>query len=448
MTKQFLFLVGLTVLGTAGPFLLSPVVGLGVYYFLAVLRPNFWWGWALPDPDMGWSRYVALGTLLATALWRAGVYVPFRVGRTPWYGEPTYTRSHYLFLLFVGWISLTYPTAQNTDRAGLYFEEYVKIFMMFICGTLILRRVQDLWLIYFVVLAAVVYIGYEGNMYYFLNNRFNIFQRYEAAGQDNNWVGLTLAMVVPMCYFAWEAVRHWVRWSFLLMIPVVMHSIMLSYSRGAMLSLCVAAAIIWVRARNKAFVTMVYGLLFVVVLVLAGKEIQDRFFSISKSETDESAQSRWTTWKIAVRMANEKPVFGFGIRNSNLFTRSYGADMEGRSIHSQYLQTAADSGWVGLGLYLLVIGSVLLALRDVRRILHQWNDPETARVKSLAAGIECSLLVFLIGAVFLSMEHFELPYILMLLAVQLHAIARAIQARTAPALRPAAQAVFPARVAS
>lgn len=212
VSKQFLFLVGLTVLGTAGPFLLSPVVGLGVYYFLAVLRPNFWWGWALPDPDMGWSRYVALGTLLATALWRAGMFAPFRAGRTPWYGEPTYTRSHYLFLLFVGWISLTYPTAQNTDRGGLYFEEYVKIFMMFICGTLILRRVQDLWLIYFVVLAAVVYIGYEGNMYYFFNNRFNIFQRYEAAGQDNNWVGLTLAMVVPMCYFAWEAVRHWVRW--------------------------------------------------------------------------------------------------------------------------------------------------------------------------------------------------------------------------------------------
>jgi len=37
---------------------------------------------------------------------------------------------------------------------------------------------------------------------------------------------------------------------------------------------------------------------------------------------------------------------------------------------------------------------------------------------SMLNGIECSLLVFWIGAAFLSLEVFELPYLLLLLAAQ------------------------------
>jgi O-antigen ligase len=128
-------------------------------------------------------------------------------------------------------------------------------------------------------------------------------------------------------------------------------------------------------------------------------------------------------------MANEKPFFGFGIRNSNLFTFQYGADIEGRSIHSQYLQTAADSGWIGLGFYLAVLLSTFYGLWSVRRFLRIFHDPETQAVRSMAAGLECSLLLFCAGAVFLSLEHFEMPYILLLLAMQLNAITRLVAAR-------------------
>ena len=193
-----------------------------------------------------------------------------------------------------------------------------------------------------------------------------------------------------------------------------------------------AAIYIWFRARNKAFISSMYGIAIVLVLIMTGPEIRERFFSIGKADVDESAQSRWTTWNIAIRMANERPLFGLGIRNSNLFTFDYGADMPGRSIHSQYLQTAADSGWVALGLYVLFLGSLFMGLRSSRRVLKQHTDPESLKVKSIAAGLECSLVLFCFGALFLSLEHFEMPYILMMLAVQLHAITRAVASRLAP----------------
>jgi O-antigen ligase len=235
-----------------------------------------------------------------------------------------------------------------------------------------------------------------------------------------------------MCYFAWEATRRWWRWGFLVVIPPLTHAILLSYSRGAMASLGIAAIFVWFRARNKVFISAVYGCMVVLVLVMAGPEIRERFLSIGKADVDESFQSRQNTWGIAVRMANERPLFGFGIRNSNLFTHAYGADMVGRSIHSQYLQTAADSGWVALALYLGLLGSVFLGLRDARRVFRKYTDPETARVKSMASGLECAIVLFCVGAFALSLEHFEMSYILILLAVQLHAITRAVEAKLAP----------------
>src|SRR5207237_3368107 len=88
-----------------------------------------------------------------------------------------------------------------------------------------------------------------------------------------------------------------------------------------------------------------------------------------------------------------------------------------------------DSGWIALGIYGFLIVSLFVGLRDVRRVLRQYTDPETDRVKSIASGVECALVLFCFGAMFLSLEHFEMPYIVMLLAVQLHAITRAVTAR-------------------
>jgi probable O-glycosylation ligase (exosortase A-associated) len=428
--KQMAFMVVMTFIGTVGSFTLSPVYGVAVYYLFAVLQPQALWKNAdevmgLRVQDLQWSFYVAVSAMFATLLWRTGLFAPMRVATLPWYGNPRYTRSHYLFLGFTAWICLTYVTAVDTAHAWPYLIEYTKIFAMFICATFVLRTVRDLWLIYFAILAAAIYTGVECNQYYFLKNNYLLFDKQGYGGLDNNGGGLMLAMSIPMCFFAWEAIRSWIRWGFLLVIPVLLHAVLLTYSRGAMLSLCVVAPFVLARTRHKLMVGIVYAGIIGSIPVMAGQEIRDRFMTIGEADVDESAQTRMTTWKIAIKMANNKPVFGYGIRNSVLFTKSMGADIEGRAIHSQYLQTAADSGWVGLGLYLLLIGSLLLGLRDVRRSLRHYPSPETSQVKSIASGVECAIVLFCFGAVFLSLEHFEMPYIMMLLAVQLHAITRA-----------------------
>ncbi len=426
--KQLVFMAFTMLLGTAGSLAFSPVYGIAVYYLYAILRPQFMWEWSealgIRIGEVNWSFPVAVAALLSTVAWRLGLWTPLAVSRNPWYGNPRLSRSHLLFLLFTVWISLTYITSTNQEHTWILFIEHVTIFVMFACSALVLREVRDLWLIYIVVLGSAAYIAYEINFFYLVYH-WMILQQSGYGGLDNNGAALILGMAVPMAFFAWEATGRWWRWAFLAVIPILGHAILLSDSRGAMLSLLPTAALMWLRARNKLTLGIFYLIAVALAVLTAGKEISNCFQSISS----DTQNPRLLSWKIAIQTANDCPVFGFGVRNSNLSILGYGADEKGRTIHSQYLQLAANGGWVALGAYATLIASIFVGLWQVRWWLRKYRDPETSNVRSLAAGVECSLFLFCFGAIFLSVEHFEMPYILMLLGVQLHAITRAVMRR-------------------
>jgi hypothetical protein len=159
--KQFAFMIATTLLGVVGSFQVSPAWGVAVYYLYAVLRPQFIWQWmdvgGVQLTAVAWSFYVAIATLIATILWRTGSIAPSKATQTPWYGDPPYTRSHYLFLGFMFWVALSYPTAKSTATAYPWFIEYLKIFVMFVCATFVLRTVRDLWIIYLVITFGLGY---------------------------------------------------------------------------------------------------------------------------------------------------------------------------------------------------------------------------------------------------------------------------------------------------
>jgi probable O-glycosylation ligase (exosortase A-associated) len=406
--KQLLFMIAATLVGTAGCFTGGPIYGVIVYYFFAVLRPQYMWKWSLPE-GVQWSQYVALATIASVVL---GGHEP---GRAP---RPRST-AHVAVLLFAAWIVLSYANAFDKEYSYVVFIDYIKIFLMFFIASAVIREVVHLWVIMLLTAISLAYISYEINYLYFVNGYLGI-ERNGYGGLDNNGAGLMLAMGVPLCLFAWEGARHWLRWAFLAVIPLIVHAVLMTYSRGAMLSLVVAWPLMVARSRYRVRITLASVAFAVLAIpVLAGPEIRARFFSIQDNEVDESANSRRQSWATAWRIACDYPILGVGVRNANLFSYQYGADMEGRTIHSQYLQIAADCGFVGLGLYLAVLLCVFGSIRRARRAARRDPGPDADRVRAIASGVESSLFVFCFGAVFLSLEVFELPYLLILLGAQL-----------------------------
>lgn len=436
--KQTLLMLALTLMGTAGVFLVEPFWGVAIYYLFAVLRPQNMWQWSLP-PDIRWSNYVAIASMIGSVGLALGM-LPFGREAGTFVG---FRRAHKVMLLFAIWICLTYVTAYSRDAAWFYIVEYSKLFVMYFVATIVVRTVRQVWILYLLTAGSLGYIAYEINFLYLINGRLDIYH-YGYGGVDNNGAGLMLATGVPLCVYAWQASKKIWRWTFLAFVPLLLHGIMLSYSRGAMVGIVVGVPLIVLRAtRRRQFAAAILALAFLVPAI-AGEEVRKEFFSSSDYKEDDSANSRFASWTAAVRMANDHPILGVGLRNSPLFSFQYGADMEGRVIHSNYFQILADCGYPGLFLYLMALATAWLSLRQVRKAMKGRTDDEAMLIKSMASGIECGLFVFCASAAFLSLELFELPYVLLLLAAQLGAItALAGQTVSPPAAAKAAPAPPP-----
>jgi probable O-glycosylation ligase (exosortase A-associated) len=329
---------------------------------------------------------------------------------------------HWCCLLFGCWVVVTAFTARNVEAALPWLEEYLKIFVMYAVSVYLIYTQRQLWALFVMATLVLTYISYEINFHYFVNHYLGIYHN-GYGGLDNNGAGLMLAMGAPLCWFCYEACQRWWRWGFIIGIPVIVHAVLMTYSRGAMLSLLVMCPFLLVRSRHRVRLSVAFILFgFVLVPAMAGPEIRARFLTIENHEIDGSANSRRDSWNAAWQMAKANPIFGVGVRNANLYSQQYGADMYGRTIHSQYLQIAADNGLVGIALYLVALATAWLSLRRVRRSVAGRTDAESLQAAAIANGLECSLAVYCFGAFFLSLEVFELPYLLMLLSAQLERV--------------------------
>lgn len=411
--KQLLFMAVMTVLAAIGGMSNAfwPVL---LYYGMAVLRPQYLWKWTLPD--VRWSL-IAGGLTLASFVMNTKTIAAR--GRFNFVAALLLT--HTLFLL------LSLLTAYDPATAQVWAVEYGKIVLMALISTCVLTRLTELRVLAFVVFAAIGYIGWEMNFLYFVDGRMDIYHN-GFGGLDNNGAGLLLSMGLPFAYlFGMTFKERWQRGLSWFAGVLILHAMLMSYSRGAMVSAIVGVGWLLLHHRPRRHAALILVVICMIVPVLAGKEIRERFFSTSNYETDQSANSRFDSWAAAWRIAADHPLTGMGIRNSNTFSQQYGADVQGRTIHSQYLQIAADSGIPAM----LTYGAMLIAagiscsrararceseLNEAEPTLSEESRDRLANTSVLAVACQSSLLIFAFGASFLSLEVFELPWLMIVLS--------------------------------
>jgi len=408
--KHLIFLFVCTAAAGFGS-LVNPFWGVMLYYGLAVLRPQDLWDWSLPI-TLRWS-------LMAAIIIFVGVlFNGSRVLRD--------ARSNSAILLMGAFAALLAISCLMAYQPGLAFQwgtETWKVLLIAVVASFIIRDLSQVRLLLLLVLGILGYLAWQVNSLYFFDGRVDIYH-YGFAGFDNNGAALMLAMGLPLAYAVatgWK--NKWVRLACGFAAVCIIHAIMLSYSRGAMLaSLAVMGALLLLhRPRWQAGVAA--AVLVIVVSILAGNEVRDRFHSTFHLQNNESAQSRFQSWQAAWEIACEHPFFGKGVRNSATYSYNYGTDIVGRGIHSQYLQIAADAGIPALLVYLALL---VLALRNFSRSRAMCLDfvehcgdrappkavAELSTIAELSRGAQGSLAVFVFGSIFLSMESFELPWFL------------------------------------
>ena len=136
--KQFLLLIGLSLGGMLGAFIRGPFVALSVYYLYAVLRPQAIWKFQMSlMPEFGWSFYVALAALLSYLPWVFGIVGPLNEPERRVF--PRFVWPHRMMIGFSLWVTLSYLFANNQDRAWFYYQELLKVFLMYFLATQVIE---------------------------------------------------------------------------------------------------------------------------------------------------------------------------------------------------------------------------------------------------------------------------------------------------------------------
>ncbi len=416
--KQFLLMILVTVGGSVAS-LVEPFWGILLYYWLAVLRPQYMWNWALPV-ELRWSLIAAVVVVLSVVLNLDRVVDRTRINLIS-----------VLIVVYAVLLGVSVITAYDTVTAQIWGIEYYKILLMALIATMVIQHAWQVKAIALMVALMLGYVGWEMNMLYLVDGRLDIFH-HGYGNLDNNGAGLLMSIGIMFAYCFAVTSRHiWQRAFFWFLGVLMLHAMLMSYSRGAMLAAIVGAVWLLIHHRPRLKAGMIAIVLCFVVSVLAGKEIRERFMSMTDHETDYSGQSRLASWQAGWKLSWDRPLVGQGIRNSNQYMYYYGADKAGRTIHNQYLQIAADSGIPAACVYLVILGLAVHNLRrsqlKCERFLRQDDQhklyeitehqlDEIDQYRNIALGIQGGLITFCFGAFFLSIEIVELPWLIITVA--------------------------------
>lgn len=397
--------------------LFNPFYGLLIYVCFAIVKPDYMWWFSVPQGN--YSRIVALSLLLGWGLKGFGRWQFGRAGAIV-----------LLLVFFWAWSALSAAFASNQEVAWYFVESFSKIALPFLVGITLIESVNQLKQLAWVLVLSQGYVALEFNLSYFSGyNRLWL----EGFGQmDNNCNGIALVTMVGAAFFLGLHTRKlWAKGVALSAMVLMVHAIMFSFSRGALLSLILSAFMAFLLLPKRPTNLLVFTLLVLVGIRLAGSDVLARFATtfVSEEQRDTSAESRVQLWAACRDLMMKNPL-GIGPNHFPLVVHEYGFE-RGKEAHSLWMQLGAELGFPGMGALLLFFG-----LAIARLWLFLWRKPPGLDPWCFyfSQMVIVSLFGFVISAQFVSLKMLEAPYYLVLLGagvLKLTSEARTMPARTA-----------------
>ena len=393
--------------GGAGVALVRPYYGLLVYILFAVIRPHSLWHWVeLPSNS---SLIVALAMMVG---WAVNGFGSLRFGRT-----------RACTLCFVGfwlWAVLSaILVAENQTRAFWYLESMAKILIPFVIGATVINRPwQVRWLAWTIVI-GLSYVAFELNLQYY--GGYNRLRLVGYGSMDNNSFAIALDCVIGLALMlGLTAPRLWQKGFALLASAIMMNAVFFSDSRGGMLGLMFTGALAFLLVPKRPVHYAMFLVMLLVGFRLMGEEAVDRFVTVfaDPEARDASAQSRLDLWVDCFDAWQGSPILGVGPENWGQLAPNYGWPL-GKYAHSLWVQTATETGIVGISLLLGFYTVCLWQMwRLIYRIPHVSNE-----LRDVGRMVIAAIVGFAIPAQFVSLWGLEIPYYVVLLGAVAYKVA-------------------------
>jgi len=242
--------------------------------------------------------------------------------------------------------------------------------------------------------------------------------------ENPNELALAIVLTVPFCFFFMLRARGGFRKAaWFLAVGVMTYTLFLTGSRAGLLALVVTMGLLVYEfgvKTGRRYLLVLAGLAVFAMVLLAGGKVRERFEAMSygtvKSAEDASAYEssvarRGLLWR-SLAVTAEHPLLGVGPGNFAVVSGSW------HVAHNTFTGFSAEGGLPALILFILLFWRAFDNVRKVQ-LLAQGQTEQ----KLLAGALRCSLVGFVVGAFFDSVEYHFFSYFLVAYTSALYAIA-------------------------
>ena len=294
-----------------------------------------------------------------------------------------------------------------------------------------------------VIWAQILFCAFNSSIaiYRYLNGEFFAFNRvrggFSGIADDPNDLALSLNLALPLIIYLFTSTRHAFRKALLAAIFLItVAGVVVTFSRGGFLGLlAIFVWLVWTRMKTGGATVFLKALVFVLLFgVMVPPAYYDRIVSIADSSKDYngSREARWMLMKEAVMIAVEHP-FGAGLKMHNILMKRISSSL--KEVHSAFLEVAADLGFLGAILFAMIFWRLLRGMQKIKSL-----GVESTNLKSLAEGIEGSLIAFAVSGMFLPVAYHASFYILAGMALAVRELAKVTVERHEASLTPSLNA--------
>lgn len=383
------------------------VFGIYIYQLVYFLNPQTKW-WFQDIPNIRYAFITSIAILIGY-----------------WVRKKQYQEIHFFHAPQIKWwagmttlmIALSL-VAVAPDLHSEFTSYYIKYFMFgFFCYKIVNTPKHFEGLIW-VYLTGEFYLGWLAYGIGRTNNG-----RLDGVGTadapDNNFAAALILSSVPVLLFYLMEGNRWQKILAFIYIIFVCNALVLIGSRGAFVGLVVGilyfaysilltkSKVLLLRTKIKVLVCIVASV--ACFLFLADKTFWERMNTLGEinvkggyfksNEAVDTGADRTGLWLVALDVVRDHPL-GLGVWGFQTVSRSYvPSELMGKSsikaVHSIYFQTLVDCGYLGLAIFLMMIGSNFRVMRKAQRFLLQnQNNYAYLLGVSISAGLVSLLTAF------------------------------------------------------
>jgi putative inorganic carbon (HCO3(-)) transporter len=389
------------ILGSVPICFFKPYFGALMWVWVAYFNPHrFTYGVAYNFPV---STVIAIPTILGIVFFR-------KVNRG------IFVRETVMLLTFWVWITLTYINAtyvplfdDHIQDAQLQLIRVSKILLMTCVLILVVTSKKKLELLCVATALCFGVLAIKGTLFGIrTDGTFRNYGPPDSFVADNNDFGLALNMTLPMMFYMTRETtsRHLRRLLWVCFFSSIV-AVILTYSRGALLGLIAVLGTISIRSNRKVLAVALLSVFGFLTITFAPPAWMDRMGNFAHGTLDESAEGRLHAWRFAWELALRYPITGGSFE-------TFTPDLEERLTpqfsfagpHSIYFQALGEQGFIGLGIFLSVLGGCFYSLWRIRRRVR--GQPSYAWITNYSQMLETCLVGYVISGAFLPRAYFDL----------------------------------------